>query len=53
MVRTYSEGRDFDSLLGHENFGFPERAWFLLLPSENVHWKCSVLLTSASLKIVF
>ena len=41
---------------GNENFRAPGEhgpgAWFLLLPSENVHWKCvSVLLTSASLKI--
>ena len=25
---------------GHENFRCPGRAWFLLLPSVNVHWKC-------------
>ena len=24
----------------YENFRCPGRAWFLLLPSENVHWKC-------------
>ena len=36
----YSEGREFDSRPGHENFRCPGRAWFLLLPSENVHWKC-------------
>ena len=22
------------------NFRCPAQAWFLLLPSENVHWKC-------------
>ena len=25
---------------GHENFRCPGRAWFLLLLSENIHWKC-------------
>ena len=34
-----------------ENFRCPGRAWLLLLPSENVHWKCKCVLTSASLKI--
>ena len=34
------EGREFDSRPGHENFRCPGRAWFLLLPSEIVHWKC-------------
>ena len=34
----HSEDREFNSRLGYENFRYPRRAWFPLLPS----WKCSL-----------
>ena len=46
------EGREFDSRLWHENFRCPGREWFLLLPSENVHWKCKCAAHKCTLKII-
>ena len=40
------------SRLGHENSRCPERAWFLLLPSENVHWKRKCAAHKCTLKII-
>ena len=33
-------GRRNHARPGKQKFPCPGRAWFLLLPSENVHWKC-------------
>ena len=40
------------SRLGHENSRCPERAWFLLLTSENVHWKRKCAAHKCTLKII-
>ena len=37
---SYSEGREFNSRQGYENFRFPGEHDFSSFQVENVHWKC-------------